>query len=371
MLLASALVGMQTMDIGERPSGLSGLQVLVALQQAGQASSCSNTSADAESRQGRLGDISCLSGLQVLVALQQAGQASGSGTSARLDSLQGELGGARQTLAQLAQQHATEKASRLQEAAATAKGLQVGFPASCISGVEVPEWGLLLRPKPSLAVNDLMHPCREQLQVPAGSRQDSLMPATAPVLQLWLHPGLAWRWVPDWCRSQDWQSCAELKACSCHCQEAAAFTRPKWGHPCSGSGEPEAHPNLELLHPVEAVKAAPPASDESAACSPYLCAESRGDSCIYLAMDTPTHRSRCTLCRQLRQRWRLQRTLPCAAACRRWRGRPVRSGEHFRPSGRRWMAWAAPPGGLQWSEMGQKLGDLRTRPCKFSGLGRL
>lgn len=69
-------------------------------------------------------------GLQVLVALQQAGQASGSGTSARLDSLQGELGDAQQALAQQAQQHATEKASRLQDAAATARRLQVGFPAS-------------------------------------------------------------------------------------------------------------------------------------------------------------------------------------------------------------------------------------------------
>ena len=65
------------------------------------------------------------------MALQQAGQASGSGTSARLDSLQGELGVTQQTLAQLAQQHATAKASRLQDAAAAARRLQVERPASC------------------------------------------------------------------------------------------------------------------------------------------------------------------------------------------------------------------------------------------------
>ena len=65
-----------------------------------------------------------------MLALQQAGQASGSGTSARLDSLQGELGDAQQALAQQAQQHATEKASRLEDAADTARRLQVGLPAS-------------------------------------------------------------------------------------------------------------------------------------------------------------------------------------------------------------------------------------------------
>ena len=103
--------------------------MLVALQQAGQASGSSNSALEGRDIGGH---AIRLFGLQVLVALQQAGQASGSGTSARLDSIQGDLADTQQTLVQLAQQHATEKASRLQDAAAAAKRLQVGFPAACV-----------------------------------------------------------------------------------------------------------------------------------------------------------------------------------------------------------------------------------------------